>query len=242
MNSFWDPHTSVVFISYFSFSFSMYYPLKYKHITFFQPHRSLPFPDFPECFLYAPFPMQFLRIWKSSNPTWNLFLFTLFSNDFFLLLRNSSSLSDSTEFSGCDLCQKWHHSSVQVIPKQKGIWQGRPLNWGCLGLHISQNMPNSTYADDQGYGGNAVLREGEQNEEGIRPHSQWEYSIKRLTGQTDMPLWSEQPSKGCRERGGSNIEMSSTVTTPQEQLDPYRKFNHHTNVVICRETKGTLIS
>jgi len=61
----------------------MYHLLKYKHITYFQPHRSLPFPDFPEYFLYASSPMQLLPIWKYSNPTWNLFLFTLFSNDFF---------------------------------------------------------------------------------------------------------------------------------------------------------------
>lgn len=161
---------------------------------------------------------------------------------FFLLLRNSSSLSDSTEFSGYDLYQKRHHSSAWAIPAQKGIYQDKPLNWGCLGLRVSQTIPNSTYTDDRGYCGNAVLREGDQNVEGIKTHNQREYSIKRLTGQMHRHLWSQQPSKGCIERAGSNIEVPSTVTTPQKQLDPYRKINHRTNFVICRETKGTLIS
>lgn len=77
--------------------------------------------------------------------------------------------------------------------------------------------------DDQGNGGNAILRQGEQNAEGIRPR-EWVYSIKRLTGQMYMHLWSEQTSKGCRERTRSNIETPNTVTTPQKELDPYSKF------------------
>lgn len=59
-------------------------------------------------------------------------------------------------FSGCDLYQEEHHSSVGVIPDQKGIQQYRPLNWGYLGLHISQKVPNSAYAYEQGYSGHGV--------------------------------------------------------------------------------------
>lgn len=90
--------------------------------------------------------------------------------------------------------------------------------------YTSHKTTNSTYADDQGYGGNALMQEGVQNAEGTRPHSQQEYHISRLTGQSHTHLWSEQPLKGCRERAGSNRGTPNTVTTPQKELDPYSKF------------------
>lgn len=60
-----------------------------------------------------------------------------------LLFRNLSSLSDSTEFSGCDLYQKQHHSPVQPIPEQKDIEQHRPLNWLLRATHLTKQIPQT---------------------------------------------------------------------------------------------------
>lgn len=68
-----DPHKSVFFSSHFSFSFSMHYTLKYKHIICFQTARSFLFPDIAKCFIYVSSPTQFLPAWKFSNPTHNYF-------------------------------------------------------------------------------------------------------------------------------------------------------------------------
>jgi len=47
-----------------------------------------------------------------------------------------------------------------------------PIGFGNVCQYVAQSMPNSTYTDDRGYSGNAVLWEDKQNAEGIRPHNQ----------------------------------------------------------------------